>query len=153
MPIRPTIAPLNITATSYWSRRGFYRFRRRPALILRRSVIRLLFPYCSFIKAARLGRLPGKQPVVRVQWEALILSLLKLRNFLQETIYFQTTEFHKRTATAESCRMESLMEPNYLINELCCFWLALVYFFSSLFLLLLSVLQQCAGCTPIHNEQ
>jgi hypothetical protein len=67
MPSRPKIAPLNITATSYWSRRGFFRFRRRPAFILRRSGLALLFPYISLLKAARLGRLPGKQPVVRVQ--------------------------------------------------------------------------------------
>jgi hypothetical protein len=72
-----------------------------------------------------------------------------------ERIYFQATKFFKGTATAEAWRMESVMEPSYVVNYLCCFSLAPVYTSCSplLLLLLLSTLQQCALCTPIVTEQ
>jgi hypothetical protein len=55
MSLWPTIALVNLTATSHCS-------RRRPAVIHRRSGLELLFQ-CTIIRAAGLGRVPGKTPV------------------------------------------------------------------------------------------
>jgi hypothetical protein len=140
--VRVTIALVNVTATSYPSRRGFSRFVRRPDFILRRSGLTLLF-CCSLLWASRLVRIPGKTPVSPCPVTGFVLSLLNLGYPPLKRIYFETADFFKGSPTASAWRMESFMEPYKLINEM--YRLSL--------LLLLFALQERACCTPIDTEQ